>query len=128
MKIKNKLLSIFGILLFSCHPVTNPAFASVIEYETVTLPLTTNEELSLCKDIAGFAYVSMQARQNGVSEEDQRDLAPTPTNQDEANLKLLLDSIVNDAYIFPIYKDQDDKIEISERFSSVIYNICNGSK
>ena len=124
---KKFIIGFMCIMLFSCHPVT-ATFASVTENETVTYPVNTNEELSICKDIAGFAYVSMQAHQNGVSEEDQRDLAPTPTNQDEANLKLLLDSIVNDAYIFPIYEDQEDKIEISERFSKVIYDICKGDK
>ena len=126
MKIKNKLLSVFGILLFSCHPVTNPALASVIEYETGTFPVTTNEELSLCKDITAFAYVAMQAHQNGVSEEDQLALSPAPTNQDEAMLKVLLDGIVNDASIFPVYEDVADKVEVSERFSEVIYNICKG--
>ena len=128
MKIKNKLLSIFGILLLSCHPVTNPAFASVTENETVTFPVNIEEDLSLCKDIAAFAYISMAAHQNGVSEEDQLALAPLPQNEDEAMLKVLLDGIINDAYQFPIYKDQEDKIEISERFSSVIYDICNGRK
>ena len=124
---KKFIIGFMCIMLFSCHPVT-ATFASVTENETFTYPVNTNEELSLCKDIAGFAYVSMQAHQNGVSEEDQRDLAPTPTNQDEANLKLLLDSIVNDAYIFPIYEDQEDKIEISERFSKVVYDICKGGE
>ena len=128
MKIKNKLLSICGILLLSCHPVTNPAFASIIEYETGTYPVTTNEELPLCKDIAAFAYVAMQAHQNGVSEKDQLALAPLPTTQDEAMLKVLLDGIINDATIFPVYEDMSDKVEVSERFSKVIYDICKGDK
>lgn len=125
---KNLILSVFSVILLSCHPVTNPAYASVTENETVTFPVNTNEDLSLCKDIAAFAYVSMQAHQNGVSEEEQLSLAPTPTSQDEAMLKILLDGIVHDANQFPIYNDQEDKIEISERFSSVIYDICNGRK
>lgn len=124
---KKFIISFMCILLFSCHPVT-ASFASVIENETVTFPVNTDEDLSLCKDIAAFAYLSMQAHQNGVSEEDQLALAPLPQNEDEAMLKVLLDGIINDAYQFPIYKDQEDKIEISERFSSVIYNICNGRK
>jgi hypothetical protein len=49
-------------------------------------------------------------------------------NEDEAMLKILIDGIVHDANQFPIYKDQEDKIEISKRFSGVIYNICNGRK
>lgn len=125
---KKMLIGFMCILLFSCHPVTSPAYASVTENETITFPVNTNEDLSLCKDIAAFAYISMAAHQNGVSEEDQLSLAPLPQNEDEVMLKVLLDGIINDAYQFPIYKDQEDKIEISERFSSVIYDICNGSK
>lgn len=124
---KKFIISFMCILLFSCHPVT-ASFASVTENETITFPVNTDEDLSLCKDIAAFAYLSMQAHQNGVSEEEQLALAPLPQNEDEAMLKGLLDGIVSDAYQFPIYKDQEDKIEISERFSSVIYNICNGRK
>ena len=125
---KKFIIGFMCLLLFSCHPVTSPAYASVTENETVTFPINTEEGLSLCKDIAAFAYLSMQAHQNGVNEEDQLALAPLPQNEDEAMLKVLLDGIVSDAYQFPIYKDQEDKIEISERFSSVIYNICNGRK
>ena len=125
---KNLILSVFSVILLSCHPVTSPAFASVTDNETVTSPVNTNEDLSLCKDIAVFAYISMAAHQNGVSEEDQLALTPLPQNEDEVMLKVLLDGIISDAYQFPIYKDQEDKIEISERFSSVIYNICSGSK
>ena len=121
---KKFILSFMCILLFSCHPVT-ATFASVTENEVITYPTNTNEDLSLCKDIAAFAYMSMQAHQNGVNEEDQLSLAPTPQNQEEAMLKVLLDGIVHDANIFPIYKEKEDKVEVSERFSSVIYNICN---
>lgn len=124
---KKFIISFMCILLFSCHPVT-ASFASVTENERITFPVNTEEDLSLCRDIAAFAYLSMQAHQNGVSEEEQLALAPLPQNEDEAMLKVLLDGIVNDAYQFPIYTDQEDKIEISERFSSVIYNICNGRK
>lgn len=124
---KKFIIGFMCILLFSCHPVT-ASFASVTEKEKITFPVNTNEDLSLCKDIAVFAYISMAAHQNGVSEEDQLALAPLPQNEDEAMLKVLLDGIINDAYQFPIYKDREDKIEISERFSSVIYDICNGSK
>ena len=125
---KKFIISFMCVLLFSCHPVTNPAFASVIENETIIYPVTTDKELSLCKDIAAFAYVAMQARQNGVSEEDQLSLAPVPTTQDEAVLKVILDGIIHDANMFPIYDDMSDKVEVSERFSEVIYNICKGEK
>ena len=129
MKIKNKLLSIFGILLLSCHPVTNPAYADVVEQDSIIFPVSSEkQEYSPCLAIADFSFNAMLAHQYGVSEEDQLALASLPQNEDEAMLKVLLDGIINDAYQFPIYKDQEDKIEISERFSSVIYNICSGSK
>ena len=124
---KKFIIGFMCIMLFSCHPVT-ATFASVTENEVITFPVNTNEELSLCKDIAAFAYVSMQAHQNGVNEEDQLSLAPIPTNQDEALLKVLLDGIIHDATIFPVYEDMSDKIEVSERFSKVIYDICKGDK
>ena len=124
---KKFIIGFMCIMLFSCHPVT-ATFASVTENEVITFPVNTNEELSICKDIAGFAYVSMQAHQNGVSEEDQLALAPTPITQEEVMLKALLDGIVHDANIFPIYDDMSDKVEVSERFSSVIYDICKGDK
>ena len=122
---KKFIIGCIYILLFSCQPIA-VTFAAVTENEVITLG--TQQELTLCKDIAAFAYMSMQAHQNGFTEEDQLTVAPVPTNQDEAMLKVLLDGIIHDANMFPIYKDQEDKIEISERFSSVIYDICNGSK
>ena len=74
-----------------------------------------------------FRSVS-QSRYDGVSEEDQLALAPVQTTKDEAMLKVILDGIIHDANIFPIYKDVSDKIEVSERFSKVIYDICKGDK
>ena len=65
---KKFIIGFMCILLLSCHPVANPAFASVTENEVITYPTNTNEDLSLCKGIAAFAYMSMQAHQNGVSE------------------------------------------------------------
>ena len=56
------------------------------------------------------------------------DLAPVPTTQEEAVLKVLLDVIIHDANIFPVYDDMSDKVEVSERFSEMIYNICKGEK
>ena len=125
MKIKNKLIALLTILLVSCQ--YSPAYANIADNSTIYLG-EQMKELSICKDIAGFAYVSMQAHQNGVSEEDQLALAPAPTTQEEAMLKALLDGIVHDANIFPIYDDMSDKVEVSERFSKVIYNICKGDK
>ena len=127
MKIKNKLLSVFGILLFSCHPVTSPAFAGVVKQDSIIFPVSSEkQEYIPCLAIADFSFTAMLAHQNGVSEEAQLSLAPVPTTQDEAVLKVLLDGIIHDATTFPVYEDVADKVEVSERFSEVIYNICKG--
>ena len=42
---------------------------------------------------------------------------PVPTTQDEAMLKVILDGIVHDANIFPVYDDMSDKAEVSESVS-----------
>lgn len=129
MKIKNKLLSIFGILLLSCHPVTNPAYAEVVEQDSIIFPVSSEkQEYSPCLAIADFSFNAMLAHQYGVSEEDQLSLAHVRTTQEEAVLKVLLDGIVHDANIFPVYDDVSDKIEVSERFSKVVYDICKGDK
>ena len=129
MKIKNKLLSIFGILLLSCHPVTNPAYADDVEQDSIIFPVSSEkQEYSPCLAIADFGFTAMLAHQNGVSEEAQLSLAPVPTTQDEAMLKVLLDGIIHDATIFPVYGDMSDKVDVSERFSKVIYDICKGEK
>lgn len=49
VKMKKFIISFMCILLFSCHPIA-VTFASVIENETVTFPVNTYEDLSLCKD------------------------------------------------------------------------------
>lgn len=129
MKIKNKLLSIFGILLFSCHPVTNPAYADVVEQDSIIFPVSSEkQEYSPCLAIADFSFNAMLAHQYGVSEEAQLSLAPVPTTQEQAVLKVLLDGIVHDANIFHVYDDVSDKVEVSERFSKVVYDICKGDK
>ena len=122
MKLKNKLLSIFSILLLSCQ--YTPAYAQVVDNNLNAVGV----ELTLCESIAVFAEDVSNARQNGVSYEVAISVAPAPTTQAEEDIKLILDEITYAAYQFPIYKDQEDKIEISERFSSVIYNVCNGRK
>lgn len=88
MKIKNKLLSIFGILLLSCHPVTNPAFADVVEQDSIIFPVSSEkQEYIPCLAIADFSFNAMLAHQYGVSEEYQLSLAPVQTTQEEAVLK-----------------------------------------
>lgn len=126
---KKFIISFICILLLSCHPVTNPAYADVVEQESIIFPVSSEKkEYSPCLDIAEFSFNAMLVRQSGVSEEEALSLAPAPTTQEEAMLKALLDGIVHDANIFPIYDDMSDKVEVSERFSKVIYNICKGDK
>lgn len=45
VKMKKFIIGFMCILLFSCHPVT-ATFASVIENETVTFPVNTEEEVN----------------------------------------------------------------------------------
>ena len=126
---KKFIIGFMCILLFSCHPVTNPAFASVVEQDSIIFPVSSEkQEYIPCLAIADFSFTAMLAHQNGVSEEAQLSLAPAPTTQDEAMLKVLLDGIIHDANIFPVYDDVLDKVEVSERFSKVIYDICKGGK
>ena len=140
---KNKLLSIFSVLLISCqhspayaqivdnslNTTTLNIYADVVEQESIIFPVSSEkQEYIPCLAIADFSFNAMLAHQYGVSEENQLSLAHVPTTQYEAMLKVLLDGIIHDATIFPIYEDMSDKIEVSERFSEVIYNICKGDK
>ena len=126
---KKFIISFMCVLLFSCQPVTNPAFASVVEQDSIIFPVSSEkQEYIPCLAIADFSFTAMLSHQNGVSEEDQLSLAPVPTTQDEAMLKVLLDGIIHDANIFPVYDDVSDKVEASERFSNDIYDICKGGK
>ena len=127
MKLKNKLLSIFSVLLLSCQ--YSPAYADVVEQDSIIFPVSIEkQEYIPCLAIADFSFTAMLAHQNGVSEEDQLSLAPVPTTQEEAVLKVLLDGIIHDANIFPVYDDMSDKVDVSEMFSKVIYDICKGEK
>ena len=143
MKLKNKLLSIFSVLLMSCqyspayaqivdnslNTTTLNLYADVVEQDSIIFPVSSEkQEYIPCLAIADFSFNAMLAHQYGVSEEVQLSLAPVPTTQDEAILKVLLDGIIHDANIFPVYDDMSDKVGVSERFSEVIYNICKGEK
>ena len=126
---KKFIISFMCVLLFSCHPVTNPAYADVVEQDSIIFPVSSEkQEYIPCLDIADFSFTAMLAHQNGVSEEAQLSLAPAPTTQEEAMLKVLLDGIIHDTTIFPVYDDMSDKVVVSERFSKVIYDICKGGK
>ena len=124
---KKFLIGFMCVLLFSCHPVTSPAYADVVEQESIIFPISSEkQEYNLCLDIVEFSFNAMLLRQSGVSEEEALSLAPTPTNEYEAMLKVLLDAIVNDVYVFPVYESKEDKLEISKRFANVIYSKCIG--
>lgn len=126
---KKFIIGFMCILLFSCHPVTSPAYADVVEQDSIIFPVSSEkQEYIPCLAIADFSFNAMLAHQYGVSKEDQLALAPLPTTQEEVMLKVLLDGIVHDANIFPVYEGMSDKIEVSERFSKVIYDICKGDK
>ena len=126
---KKFIIGFMCVLLFSCYPVTSPAYADVVEQDSIIFPVSSEkQEYIPCLAIADFSFTAMLAHQNGVSKEAQLSLAPVPTTQDEAILKVLLDGIIHDANIFPVYDDMSDKVEVSERFSEVIYNICKGEK
>lgn len=126
---KNFIIGFMCILLFSCNPVTNPAYADAVEQDSIIFPVSSEkQEYSPCLAIADFSFNAMLAHQYGVSEEDQLALAPVPTTQEEAVLKVLLDGIIHDANVFPVYDGMSDKVEVSERFSKVVYDICKGDK
>ena len=126
---KKFIIGFMCILLFSCYHVTSPAYADVVEQDSIIFPVSSEkQEYIPCLAIADFSFTAMLAHQNGVSEEAQLSLAPVPTTQDEAILKVILDGIIHDANVFPVYDDVSDKVEVSERFSEVIYNICKGEK
>ena len=74
------------------------------------------------------AMLTHLKQEYGDYEEDQLSLAPVQTTQEEAVLKVLLNGIVHDANIFPVYDDVSDEVGVSERFSKVIYDICKGGK
>ena len=127
MKIKNKLLSMFGILLLSCHPVTNPAHADVVEQDSIIFPVSSEkQEYSPCLAIADFSFNAMLAHQYGVSEEYQLSLAPKPTTQDEKDIKLILDEITYAAWQLNVVESKYGKAYLSEEFGKQVYMICIG--
>ena len=53
---KKFIISFMCVLLFSCHPVTNPAFASVVEQDSIIFPVSSEkQEYSPCLAIAEFS-------------------------------------------------------------------------
>jgi hypothetical protein len=127
VKIKNKLLSIFGILLFSCHPVTNPTYADVVEQDSIIFPVSSEKQGYIpCLAIADFSFNAMLAHQYGVSKEAQLSLAPVPTTQAEKDIKLILDEITYTAWQLNIVESKYGKAYLSNEFGKQVYLICVG--
>lgn len=118
---KKFIISFMCIMLFSCHPV----YAEIKIQESVTFDSINEDHLQkLCLIISEFSYNTMLFRQTGIAERDVLSSSVTLNGEYENQMTFLLDSIVNDAYIFPIYIFDEDKLEVSNRFSEVIYNRC----
>jgi hypothetical protein len=95
MKFKNKLLSIFSVLLVSCqyspayaqivdnslNTTTLNLYADVVKQDSIIFPISSEkQEYIPCLAIADFSFNAMLAHQYGVSKEAQLSLAPVPTH------------------------------------------------
>ena len=120
MKLKNKLLSIGAILLLSCQYA--PARAEIVDNSLNP----TGVELTLCESIAEFAEDVSNLRQNGAKYADVIAVAPTPTTQDEKDIKLILDEITYAAWQLNIVESQYGKAYLSNEFGKQVYLICVG--
>ena len=120
MKLKNKLLSILATILLSCQ--YSPAHAQVVDNPLNAYGL----ELTLCESIAEFAEDVSNLRQNGAKYADVIAVAPTPTTQDEKDIKLILDEITYAAWQLNIVESKYGKAYLSEEFGKQVYLICVG--
>ena len=117
---KNKILSIFSVLLLSCQ--YSPVYAQIVDNSLNPVGV----ELTLCESIAEFAEDVSNARQNGVSYEVAISVAPTPTTQAERAIKLILDEITYAAYQLNIVESKYGKAYLSNEFGKQVYLICVG--
>ena len=120
MKLKNKLLSIFSVLLLSCQ--YSPVYAQIVDNSLNPIGV----ELTLCESIAEFAEDVSNLRQNGVSYEVAISVAPTPTTQAEKDIKLILDEITYAAYQLNIVESKYGKAYLSNEFGKQVYLMCMG--
>ena len=120
MKLKNKLLSIFSVLLLSCQ--YSPVYAQIVDNSLNPIGV----ELTLCESIAEFAEDVSNLRQNGVSYEVAISVAPTPTTQAEKDIKLILDEITYAAYQLNIVESKYGKAYLSNEFGKQVYLVCVG--
>lgn len=117
---KNKLLSIFSVLLLSCQ--YSPVYAQIVDNTLNPVGV----ELTLCESIAEFAEDVSNARQNGVSYEVAISVTPAPTTQAEKDIKLILDEITYAAYQLNIVESKYGKAYLSNEFGKQVYLICLG--
>ena len=120
MKLKNKLLSIGAILLFSCQ--YSPVYAQIVDNSLNPIGL----EITLCESIAEFAEDVSNLRQNGAKYADVIAVAPKPTTQAEKDIKLILDEITYTAWQLNIVDSKYGKAYMSEGFGKQVYMICIG--
>jgi hypothetical protein len=117
---KNKLLSIFIVLLMSCQ--YSPAYAQIVDNSLNPIGV----ELTLCESIAEFAEDVSNLRQNGAKYADVIAVAPKPTTQAEKDIKLILDEITYAAYQLNIVESKYGKAYLSNEFGKQVYLICVG--
>lgn len=120
MKLKNKLLSIFSVLLLSCQ--YSPVYAQIVDNSLNPIGV----ELTLCESIAEFAEDVSNLRQNGAKYSDVIAVAPAPTTQAEKDIKLILDEITYAAYQLNIVESKYGKALLSSEFGKQVYLMCVG--
>ena len=122
---KNKLLSIFSVLLLSCQ--YTPAYSQIVDSSLNTTSLNpVGVELTLCESIAEFAEDVSNLRQNGARYSDVIAVAPKPTTQAEKDIKLILDEITYTAWQLNIVDSKYGKAYLSKEFGKQVYMICIG--
>ena len=115
---KNLILSVFSVILLSCQP----AYAKVIDNNLNV----TGLQLTLCEEIADFSQSVSLAHQHNISYEYIKSIAPEANTQAEKQIKIVLDSIMYEAYQLPIVEGDVDKMLLSEEFSKQVYLVCIG--
>ena len=115
MKLKNKILSIFSVLLLSCQ--YSPVHAQIVDNSLNHVGV----ELTLCESIAEFAEDVSNLRQNGARYSDVIAVAPKPTTQAEKDIKLVLDEITYTAWQLNIVESKYGKAYMSEEFGKQVY-------
>lgn len=125
---KNKLLSIFGAMLFSCHPVY--ADVNTTDITTFGKVQETPEQVvesvlvqkEYCNSLANMADSVMQARQNGIPKVTLDRIIP----QSDTETKILIEKVVEVAYDVPKYQDSTMKSLAAERYAVLTFKTCMG--